>query len=143
MTNKTQETAQETQTTTEAPVYMEPTIAVEVDKEKGINQPGVTQGMTYTDSNGKVRHKYETLSSLSPQTIESLMSNNKGARNEKTEEAPKQKKADPVDEKPKSDVSTEVDVTNDEPVADADSEVKDVKVETKPEVEIKSTKKKK
>lgn len=139
MTNKTQETIQET--TVEAPVYMEPTIATDVDKEKGINQPGVTQGMTYTDSNGNLRHKYETLSSLSPQTIESLMSNNKGARNEKTEEASEQKKADPVDEKPKSDVSTEADVTNDD--ADADSKVKDIKVEKTPEDETKSTKKKK
>lgn len=131
MTNKTQETAQETQTTTEAPVYMEPTIAVEVDKEKGINQPGVTQGMTYTDSNGNVRHKYETLSSLSPQTIESLMSNNKGARNEKTEEAPKQKKADHVDEKPKSDVSTEVDIKPETDASKADSVEKDEPVKTK------------
>lgn len=129
----------ETQATTEAPVYMEPTIVTETDKEKGINQPGVTQGMTYTDSNGNIRHKYETLSTLSPQTIENLMSNKKGTRNEKIKETPKQKKTDPVDEKPKSDGAAEVEV---EPIADA-SEVDSVEKDQPDESKTKSTKKKK
>ena len=68
MTKENQEN-QETQAAVEGPVYMEPTIATEPDKEKGINQPGVTQGMTYTDSNGNIRHKYEVVKTLSNSAI--------------------------------------------------------------------------
>ena len=72
------------------------------DKEKGINQPGITEGRTYKDSNGNIRHKYETLVSLSPSTIASMKEDDtspKGQRNEKIKESTKKEtsKTDAVD----------------------------------------------
>lgn len=44
---------------------MEPELILAADKSKGINQPGLTQGVSYVDCNGNTRHKYETLEVLS------------------------------------------------------------------------------
>lgn len=48
---------------------MKPEMMLESDKSKGINQPGLTQGVTYVDCNGNTRHKYETLEVLSNRGI--------------------------------------------------------------------------
>ena len=112
--------------------YMEPTAVDETDKERGINQPGISQGISYTDSNGNKRHKFETLSTLKPETIRNLMPNSdKGTKNEKVEETTKQKENDTVNEKSKS-VDTESDAgqSQQEPEATDTVEVKS-KPETK------------
>ena len=109
--------------------YMEPTAVAETDKERGINQPGISQGISYTDSNGNKRHKFETLSTLKPETIRNLMPNSdEGTKNEKVEETTKQKENDTVNEKSKS-VDTESDTgqSQQEPEATDTVEVKSKK----------------
>ena len=125
-------TDKHTETTETVIDYMEPTAVAETDKERGINQPGISQGISYTDSNGNKRHKFETLSTLKPETIRNLMPNSdKGTKNEKVEETTKQKENDTVNEKSKS-VDTESDAgqSQQEPEATDTVEVKS-KPETK------------
>lgn len=81
MTTSNTNTAQDTTINTEV-VEMVTEIVTEVDKEKGINQPGLTRGHSYVDSNGNVRHKFETLSTLSSNTINTIL-NHKGQSDEK------------------------------------------------------------
>lgn len=131
-------TDKHTETTETVIDYMEPTAVAETDKERGINQPGISQGISYTDSNGNKRHKFETLSTLKPETIRNLMPNSdEGTKNEKVEETTKQKENDTVNEKSKSDASAEI-----EPAADA-SEADSVEKDQSPDTKAKSTKKKK
>ena len=112
--------------------YMEPTAVAETDKERGINQPGISQGISYTDSNGNKRHKFETLSTLKPETIRNLMPNSdEGAKNEKVKETTKQKENDTVNEKSKSaDTESDAGQSQQEPEATDTVEVKS-KPETK------------
>jgi hypothetical protein len=127
-------TDKHTETTETVIDYMEPTAVAETDKERGINQPGISQGISYTDSNGNKRHKFETLSTLKPETIRNLMPNSdEGTKNEKVEETTKQKENDTVNEKSKS-----VDTESDAGQSQQESEPTDtVEVKSKPETKKK------
>ena len=60
---------------------LETELVLESDKDRGIHQPGIVQGMEYVDSNGNTRMKYETLHTYSSNTIKEM----KAAAEEKTE----------------------------------------------------------
>ena len=61
---------------------MEPEMMTESDKTKGINQPGLTQGVTYVDCNGNTRHKYETLEVLSNRGTTNTVESDEKVKNE-------------------------------------------------------------
>lgn len=64
---------------------LETELVLESDKDRGIHQPGIVQGMEYVDSNGNTRMKYETLHTYSSNTIKEM----KEAANKKEQETPK------------------------------------------------------
>ena len=51
---------------------LETELVLESDKDRGIHQPGIVQGMEYVDSNGNTRMKYETLHTYSSNTIKEM-----------------------------------------------------------------------
>ena len=51
---------------------LETELVLESDKDRGIHQPGIVQGMEYVDSNGNTRMKYETLHTYSSNTIREM-----------------------------------------------------------------------
>lgn len=51
---------------------LETALVLESDKDRGIHQPGIVQGMEYVDSNGNTRMKYETLHTYSSNTIREM-----------------------------------------------------------------------
>ena len=51
---------------------LETELVLESDKDRGIHQPGIVQGMEYVDSNGNTRVKYETLHTYSSNTIKEM-----------------------------------------------------------------------
>lgn len=127
---------------------MEPELILAADKSKGINQPGLTQGVTYVDCNGNTRHKYETLEVLSNRSTTKAEADEKIETNEQKEPETSQidtskesndtsttteeisKSADTV-EKPVDKVETDT--------TEAKSE-EPVKVESKPKPAPKTTK---
>lgn len=87
---------------------LETELVLDADKDRGIHQPGIVQGMEYVDSNGNTRMKYETLHTYSSNTIKEM------------------KEAAEKEEKVKAKV---------EPKVEKEPEVKEVKVEPKVEKE--------
>ena len=51
---------------------LETELVLESDKDRGIHQPGIVQGIEYVDSNGNTRVKYETLHTYSSNTIKEM-----------------------------------------------------------------------
>ena len=51
---------------------MEPEMLLESDRNKGLTQPGLAQGLTYVDCNGNIRRKYETLETITSTTAKQL-----------------------------------------------------------------------
>lgn len=45
---------------------------LDAEKEKGINQGGITSGISYEDAAGNIRHKYETNKAFSTASIEKI-----------------------------------------------------------------------
>lgn len=64
---------------------LETELVLESDKDRGIHQPGIVQGMEYVDSNGNTRMKYETLHTYSSNTIKEM----KEAAEKQEQETPK------------------------------------------------------
>lgn len=64
---------------------LETELVLESDKDRGIHQPGIVQGMEYVDSNGNTRMKYETLHTYSSNTIKEM----KAAADKQEQETPK------------------------------------------------------
>ena len=44
----------------------------DLDRSKGIKTPGIVEGFSYDTTDGKTRHKYETLVSYSQNTVKKL-----------------------------------------------------------------------
>lgn len=91
---------------------LETELILDADKDRGIHQPGIVQGMEYVDSNGNTRMKYETLHTYSSNTIKEM------------------KAAAEAEEKEKTKVEKKV-----EKEPEPKPEVKEVKVEPDPVVE--------
>ena len=106
---------------------MEPEMMTESDKTKGINQPGLTQGVTYVDCNGNTRHKYETLE---------VLSNRGTTKKVEADEKDTQKVEDKAIEKPLEPVAETPTPSEPEDIVATDSVVKVEKVE---EVKPKAT----
>ncbi len=104
---------------------MEPELMLESDKTKGINQPGLTQGVTYTDCNGNIRHKYETLE---------VLSNRSTTKKVESDEKDTPKVEDKAVEKPIEPVAETPTATEPEDTVEVDSVVEEVKPEPKPKV---------
>lgn len=68
---------------------LETELVLEADKDRGIHQPGIVQGMEYVDSNGNTRMKYETLHTYSSNTIKEMKA---AAEKEETKVEPKVEK---------------------------------------------------
>lgn len=93
---------------------LETELVLESDKDRGIHQPGIVQGMEYVDSNGNTRMKYETLHTYSSNTIKEM------------KEAADKKEQESVKVNPKVEQKLEV-------VPEAEEVVIEPKVETEPE----------
>lgn len=74
---------------------LETELVLEADKDRGIHQPGIVQGMEYVDSNGNTRMKYETLHTYSSNTIKEMKA---AAEKEETKVKPKVEKEPEVKE---------------------------------------------
>lgn len=74
---------------------LETELVLEADKDRGIHQPGIVQGMEYVDSNGNTRMKYETLHTYSSNTIKEMKA---AAEKEETKVEPKVEKEPEVKE---------------------------------------------
>ena len=110
---------------------LETELVLESDKDRGIHQPGIVQGMEYVDSNGNTRMKYETLHTYSSNTIKEM----KAAANK--QETPK---AEPMAEQ-KSEVEPEVKEIIIEPKVENEPEVVEEKpVDKKPAPKKRTTK---
>lgn len=93
---------------------LETELVLESDKDRGIHQPGIVQGMEYVDSNGNTRMKYETLHTYSSNTIKEM------------KEAADKKEQESLKVKPKVEQKLEV-------VPEVKEVIIEPKVETEPE----------
>ena len=107
---------------------LETELVLESDKDRGIHQPGIVQGMEYVDSNGNTRMKYETLHTYSSNTIKEM----KEAADKKEQETPK---AEPKVEKEPVVKETKV-----EPKVEKAAVVEPEPVEEKPAPKKRATK---
>jgi hypothetical protein len=94
---------------------LETELVLESDKDRGIHQPGIVQGMEYVDSNGNTRMKYETLHTYSSNTIKEM------------KEAADKKEQESLKVKQKAEQKSEV-------VPEVKEVIIEPKVETEPEV---------
>ena len=112
---------------------LETELVLESDKDRGIHQPGIVQGMEYVDSNGNTRMKYETLHTYSSNTIKEM----KEAADKKEQES---LKAEPKVEQKSEDVP-EVKEDVIEPEVEKEPEVVEEKpVDKKPAPKKRTTK---
>lgn len=96
---------------------LETELVLESDKDRGIHQPGIVQGMEYVDSNGNTRMKYETLHTYSSNTIREM------------KEAADKKEQETLKVEPKVEPKLEV-------VPEVKEVIIEPKVQTEPEVVI-------
>jgi hypothetical protein len=87
---------------------MEPEMVLNSDRPKGINQPGVTQGVTYVDCNGNTRHKYETLETITSTTAAELKGETYEVQAPEVKDEVVEETVEPVKEAPTTEVPADI-----------------------------------
>ena len=110
---------------------LETELVLESDKDRGIHQPGIVQGMEYVDSNGNTRMKYETLHTYSSNTIKEMKA--AAEKEEKTKVEPKVEKEPEIEPE-------EIEEVKVEPKVEKEPEIEPEEVKEKPAPKKRATK---